>query len=284
LPHSFNKQFTSWRSNVTKHQDIDWAEQLNILNNITELITPQLSIEEITAAVYENVNHLMDAYQFAVGIYNEKEGVILYRGMIEDGKRIPDFVVNAMDEKRLASWCIRHEEDIFMNDYEKEVTRYVIEKPRPVAGSDPRAAIYTPLKLNDKIAGLIVVRTIHKNVYKQHHLQILKTVGNFIVRALEIAKVQAEPVIKALSLHREWQWCDAGKFSLASKKIFDRMTGREKEVLFMLITGMPNKTIAEKLFVSPGTIKTHTLNIYQKLDVPNRTAAILKAIEWGWVA
>ena len=41
--------------------------------------------------------------------------------------------------------------------------------------------------------------------------------------------------------------------------------------------------MAEKLFVSPATVKTHTLSIYQKMDVANRTAAILKAVEWGWV-
>jgi LuxR family maltose regulon positive regulatory protein len=45
---------------------------------------------------------------------------------------------------------------------------------------------------------------------------------------------------------------------------------------------LSNKELAKKLFVSPTTIKTHTLNIYQKMDVVNRTSAILKALEWGW--
>ena len=280
---AFKYQFSSWRSNVAKHNKVNWTEQLHILNDVAELITPLLSIEEITAAIYENVNQLMDAHQFAVGIYDEKEGTILYKGMIEDGKRIPDFVVDAIDEKRLASWCIRNEQDIFMNDLEKEVTKYVAQKPVPLVGSDPRAALYTPLKLNDKVVGLIVVRTIHKNVYRQHHLYILKTVGNFVVRALELAKMQAKPYIKSEGAEKEWRWCNSEQLSPRSKNQLGRLTEREKEVLFFLVTGLPNKSIAEKLFVSPGTIKTHTLNIYQKLDVANRTAAILKAIEWGWM-
>jgi len=49
-----------------------------------------------------------------------------------------------------------------------------------------------------------------------------------------------------------------------------------------LVTGLPNKSLAKKLFVSDATIKTHTLNIYKKMDVVNRTSAILKAMEWGW--
>ena len=279
----FKKEFSSWRSNVAKNSKVDWTEQLHILNDVADLITPLLSIEEITAAIYENVNQLMDAYQFSVGLYNEKEGTILYKGMIEDGKRIPDFVVDAVDEKRLASWCIRHEQDIFMNDLEKEVTRYVAQKPVPIAGSDPKAALYTALKLNDKVVGLIVVRTIHKNVYEQHHLYILKTVGNFVVRALELARMQAKPFVKREGSQKEWRWNKREELSLTSKKILQQLTEREKEVLFLLVTGLPNKAIAEKLYVSAGTIKTHTLNIYQKLDVANRTTAIVKAIEMGWM-
>lgn len=257
-------------------------QQLRILNDVADLITPQLSIEEITHAIYENVNHLMDAYQFSVGIYDEKEAVILYKGMIEDGKRIPDFVVNAIDDNRLASWCIRNEQDIYMNDFDKEVTKYVSRRPIPIAGSDPKAALYSPLKLNDKVVGLIVVRTIHKNVYEPHHLYILKTVGNFVVRALELAKMSSKKYVKTEGVQKEWRWCNSEQLPSRSKKALEQLTEREKEVLFLLVTGLPNKSIAVQLFVSSGTIKTHTLNIYQKLNVANRTSAILKAIEWGW--
>jgi LuxR family maltose regulon positive regulatory protein len=60
------------------------------------------------------------------------------------------------------------------------------------------------------------------------------------------------------------------------------LTEREKEVLFLLVSGLSNKAMGEKLFVSPATIKTHTLNIYKKMDVSNRTSAIMKAIELNW--
>ncbi|HEV8083334.1 MAG TPA: LuxR C-terminal-related transcriptional regulator [Chitinophagaceae bacterium] len=279
---SFTKQFSTWRNKVTRHEKINWSEQLRILNNIADLITPQLSLEEITNAIYENVNHLIDAYQFCVGLYDEKEGMILYKGIIEDGKKIPDFMVNAIDGNRLAAWCIRNEEDIFMNDFDKEVTKYLDLKPIPITGASPKAAIYTPLKLNNKVVGLIVVRAIHKNVYEPHHLYILKTVGNFVIRALELAKISSKAYVKTEGLQKEWRWCNAEQLPAKSKKALTQLTEREKEVLFLLVTGLPNKAIAEILFVSPGTIKTHTLNIYQKMDVANRTSAILKAIEYGW--
>ncbi len=278
----FTQQFSSWRNKIPKHNKVDWTEQLHILNNIADLITPQLSLEEIAKTIYENVNHLLDAYQFSLGLYDETEGVILYKGIIEDGKKIPDFVVNAIDDNRLASWCIRNEQDIFMNDFDKEVTKYVANKPIPIVGFSPKAAIYTPLKLNNKVVGLIVVRTIHKNMYEPHHLYILKTVGNFVIRALELSKMSSKAYVKTEGLQKEWRWCNSAQLSVRSKKTLEQLTEREKGVLFLLVTGLPNKAIAEILFVSPGTIKTHTLNIYHKMEVANRTSAILKAIENGW--
>src|SRR6478672_6288099 len=104
---SFGSGFASWNNSIASLSDIDWTEQLRILNDVADLITPELSIEDITATIYLNVNHLIDAFQFAVGIYNEKEEVISYKGMIEEGKRIPDFSVDAIADNRFASWCIR---------------------------------------------------------------------------------------------------------------------------------------------------------------------------------
>ena len=280
---SFTDSLSLWRNSIAGAEVVDWAEQLRILNDIADLITPDLTVEQLTAAIYSGVEDLIDALQFAVGIYNEAEGIITYKGMIEEGKRIPDFSVAAIDGNRLASWCIRNEAEIFMNDLDKEYSQYLEHKPIPLAGSSPNAAIYVPLKLNGKVVGLITVRTIHRNVYQPHHLYILKTVGNFIVRALELAKMSSGQHLKASGTQKEWRWNKKEKLSPASRKALLLLTEREKEVLFLLVTGLPNKVLAEKLFVSPGTIKTHTLNIYQKMDVANRTSAIMKAVEWGWI-
>ena len=279
---SFSSGFASWNNSVTNLSDIDWTEQLRILNDVADLITPELSLEDIIATIYLNVNHLIDAFQFAVGIYNEKEEVISYKGMIEDGKRIPDFSVDAFADNRFASWCIRNDREIFMNDIESEYAKYLKYKPIPLAGSDPKAALYVPLKLHNKVVGLITVRTIRKNMYQQHHLYILKTVGNFIVRALELANISSKPFVKTEGTMKEWRWRSEEDLLPASKKALKLLTEREKEVLLLLVTGLPNKSLAKKLFVSSTTIKTHTLNIYKKMDVVNRTSAILKAMEWGW--
>ncbi len=56
---------------------------------------------------------------------------------------------------------------------------------------------------------------------------------------------------------------------------------REGEVLSCLAQGLTNEQIAETLFVSTNTVKTHLANLYGKLDVSRRTQAIEKARTLG---
>ncbi|WP_258098485.1 LuxR C-terminal-related transcriptional regulator [Marinoscillum pacificum] len=55
------------------------------------------------------------------------------------------------------------------------------------------------------------------------------------------------------------------------------LSERELEVLHLLADGYSNQEIADKLFVSLNTIKTHISKLYQKLNVSRRTQAVQKA-------
>ena len=52
------------------------------------------------------------------------------------------------------------------------------------------------------------------------------------------------------------------------------LSNREQDVLRYLVEGLEYKQIAEKLFISPATVRTHTSNIYQKLHVNSKAQAI----------
>jgi len=56
---------------------------------------------------------------------------------------------------------------------------------------------------------------------------------------------------------------------------------REYEVLELIAQGLSNQEIAEKLFVSLNTVKTHSSNLFMKLDARRRTQAIHRAKELG---
>jgi DNA-binding NarL/FixJ family response regulator len=61
------------------------------------------------------------------------------------------------------------------------------------------------------------------------------------------------------------------------------LTSREKEVLKLLTEGITYKGVADKLVISETTVKTHVNNIFQKLQVNDRTQAVLYALRYGLV-
>ena len=61
--------------------------------------------------------------------------------------------------------------------------------------------------------------------------------------------------------------------------LIDPLSERELEVLRLFAEGLSNQEIADKLFISLGTVKAHSSNIYRKLDVRNRAQAIIAARE-----
>ena len=61
----------------------------------------------------------------------------------------------------------------------------------------------------------------------------------------------------------------------------DILSEREMEVLRLMAKGSPNKEIASVLSISESTAKTHVANIFQKLDVKDRTEAVTQAMQRG---
>ena len=59
------------------------------------------------------------------------------------------------------------------------------------------------------------------------------------------------------------------------------LSGRERDVLQLLVEGLPNKLIARRLEISEKTVKTHLTSIFRALDVTDRTQAALWAQSHG---
>lgn len=72
------------------------------------------------------------------------------------------------------------------------------------------------------------------------------------------------------------------EFVLDSGKLADLgMSKREYDVLELMAQGLSNQEIADKLFISLNTVKTHSSNLFMKLDVKRRTQAVQHAKELG---
>ncbi|WLR49247.1 response regulator transcription factor [Halobacillus litoralis] len=67
------------------------------------------------------------------------------------------------------------------------------------------------------------------------------------------------------------------------RKPLHLLTRRECEVLQLLADGNSNRGVAESLYISEKTVKNHVSNILQKMNVNDRTQAVVTAIKNGWV-
>jgi DNA-binding NarL/FixJ family response regulator len=59
------------------------------------------------------------------------------------------------------------------------------------------------------------------------------------------------------------------------------LTQRESEVLALLVSGLSNRAIAQRLVLGEETVKSHLRGLYRKLEVPDRSAAIAVALREG---
>ena len=76
---------------------------------------------------------------------------------------------------------------------------------------------------------------------------------------------------------------ETSKQDSGEENLLSYLTQREEEVLELLTQGVTYKGVAAKLFISETTVKTHVNNIFQKLQVNDRTQAVLYAINNGFL-
>ncbi|MDP1727073.1 MAG: GAF domain-containing protein [Bacteroidota bacterium] len=168
--------------------------KLKLLTEIGQDITSTLNLDKILNTVYENVNQLMDASIFGIGIYSPEESTINYQLAIENGKRFQPYSRTMEDKNQLPVWCIENKKEIFINDVSVEFSKYIKDFDQRVStledGSQslvPLSLIYIPLLFNNNPIGVITVQGFRKFAYNQYHLDILRSLASYITTAIQNA-------------------------------------------------------------------------------------------------
>ncbi len=184
------------------------------LNEIGQAITSSLSVKEIIERVYDNVNRLMAAKGFYIGIYNEMKQRLELSDGKEFGKRM-DFHYNDLSDKnRLSVKCFVSEIEIKIDDYEREYSEYINEDLPVKVGNQFKSHIFLPLiAYNEqgmkKKIGVLIVQSDKKRAYTDYHLNILRNLAIYTAIALDNANAykkideQKKKVEKALRLEQD---------------------------------------------------------------------------------
>ncbi len=104
-----------------------------------------------------------------------------------------------------------------------------------------------------------------------------------ITSSIEYNSVPMSPAIARKTL--QWMRNSAGSAFNSKDKIQQKeiLSSRETEILKLMVDGLDYKKIAERLFISPHTVRTHTSKIYEKLHVNSKAQAIKMAHKYKWV-
>jgi len=112
---------------------------------------------------------------------------------------------------------------------------------------------------------------------------LLKDVGSEeLLQALREVALGHTLILPAVS-ERAARFVRKEGTSFEAAELPDRLTPRELEVLRLMAGGFSNREIAQALGAAEGTIKNHASSVLSKLGVRDRTRAVLKALEMGWL-
>ena len=168
--------------------------KLKVLTEIGQEITSSLDLDKILNTVYENVNQLMDASVFGIGIYHPESRIIDIRLAIENGKRYQPYQRSMDDKNQFPVWCIENKREIYINNIEKEYSKYIKKYERKIVvledgtqSSIPLSMIYIPLLFDNEPAGILTVQSFRKFAYNQYHLDILRSLASYITTAIQNA-------------------------------------------------------------------------------------------------
>jgi signal transduction histidine kinase/large-conductance mechanosensitive channel len=170
-------------------QEIDEkAQNVELLSEIGRKTTSSLSVETIIGTVYDNVNALMDANVFGIGIYNDALKRIEFPATYENGQQLP-FYTNAVDDKnRFGVVCFTDGKEIIINNLNDEYKDHIQEVSTPQEGAQPASIIYLPLIAKGEKLGVITVQSFKKNAYSDYHLFMLRNIATYTAIAIENAE------------------------------------------------------------------------------------------------
>ena len=168
-----------------KHELEKSYEDIRTISEIGNEIASMLDFEKIIEKVYEHVNNLMDATEFGIGIYNDKQQIIHFALYIFESKRLPGFTA-PVDVDRFTSWAIRNKKPVWIGNVQNEYHHYLKSLDEFENDSTLLESIMCiPLIVEDRIMGVVSVQSHKPNAYSQYQFDMLNALSTYIAVGLD---------------------------------------------------------------------------------------------------
>lgn len=164
------------------------AEELSTLRSIGLATTSTLNLREQLRLLYENVNQLLRADTFLVGLYDQVRDELRVEYVVEEGWFLKPVTV-PLAQAGLSGWVIRNQKPLLHGDLEQETT--LPTQPQHIT-RPARSWLGVPLMLKDRMLGLISAQSFQPNVFGPEDERFLVSVSQHVALALDNARLFGE--------------------------------------------------------------------------------------------
>lgn len=194
----------------------------------------------------------------------------LFAGQIEDITSVMPVCICEDDD--LSGYMLDSDCLVFCDCDKRDARAYCsrLARSNGLRGNSPAVVL-----MNVKGSGLNLVNEVRQYCiqgifYMEDELDIFSKGLNMVLQGEHW--IPRDVLVMALQDAREG---DTGKYVFQE----NLLTKREIEIVRLIVSGFSNQDIANKLYISTNTVKTHVSNLYKKINVKNRVQAILWASE-----
>ncbi|WP_198144998.1 SpoIIE family protein phosphatase [Microscilla marina] len=171
-------------------------KNVSLMTKMGQEITASLNLDKVLNTIYENVNKLMDATIFGIGIYQPETQQVSFELAIERNMRYKPYSRSMSEKNQFSVWCIENKQSILMGNVVEEQYQYIEEAfladQYLLDGSQstmPASAVYVPLMIQDRMVGVISAQSFQHHAYTDYHLNLLKNLSLYVAIAIENAQI-----------------------------------------------------------------------------------------------
>lgn len=154
-------------------------ENLRLLSTIGQKITASLDLKLIGKSIFDNMNALMDAPVIVICTYDEKQHLLDYSYVLEEGEYAPQVLVSTTEHPELpAVQCVVQGREVVVQEGQVAV----------ITGKEVQSLVYIPLRVEDTIIGAFSIQSFRSNAYSEYDISIMRAIAPYIASALSNVK------------------------------------------------------------------------------------------------
>ncbi|GAA4846552.1 hypothetical protein GCM10023331_34140 [Algivirga pacifica] len=154
------------------------------LSEFGQKITATMDFNSINWTAFGFANAQMDAAIFGIGTFDNQSNLLEFKSLLENGENKPRFRFKLSQTNSLAVLCLKSQEEIIINDFDKEIGLYIQEEISFPYEERPKSLVYIPLTAEQKTLGVLTVQSFEKSAYTRQSINILRSMASYISIAL----------------------------------------------------------------------------------------------------